>query len=70
MAAYEILLNNLAPEGQTFIVDDQAVWTGPISECGMDCRILEPLEGKVTLLPQDDGLPCSRTSDRKGCSSL
>ena len=75
MAAYEILLNNLAPEGQTFIVDDQAGWTGPISECGMDGRILEPLEGKVTLLPQDEGclvrghltgkvaVPCNRCAE-------
>ena len=73
--AHEILLNKLTPEGQSFIVDDQAVWTEPIVECGMDCRILKPLTGKVTLLPQDGGclvrghlsgevaVPCNRCAE-------
>ncbi len=73
--AYEILVNKLSPEGQSFVIDDQSVWTGPIDECGMDCRILKPLKGVVTILPQDGGclvrghlsgevaVPCNRCAE-------
>ncbi len=72
MTAYEVPLNTLGKEVRTVTVDDQSVWTDPIAECGMDCRVIEPLSGKVTLLPQDGGclvrgelkgkiaLPCNR----------
>ena len=55
MAELRIALNNIAPEGKTFVVDDPAVWSGPMKECGMDCRVVSPLVGTVTLLPQADG---------------
>lgn len=47
-----IALNTLPPEGSTIVVDDPAVWLGPLAEFGMTCRILTPLRGEVTLLPQ------------------
>lgn len=75
MAALRIALNTIAPEGKTFVVDDPAVWSVPMAECGMDCRIVRPLVGTVTLLPQADGclvrgtlqgevtVPCNRCAE-------
>ena len=75
MPDYRISLNALPSMGETFTVDDQSVWLVPIAECGMDCRIVEPLVGEVTLLPQDEGclvrgtvtgkvlLPCDRCAE-------
>ena len=55
MAELRIALNNIAPEGKTFVMDDPAIWSVPMTECGMDCRVVQPLVGTVTLLPQEDG---------------
>ena len=75
MAELRIALNNIAPEGKTFVVDDPAVWSGPMKECGMDCRVVSPLVGTVTLFPQADGclvrgnlkgevvVPCNRCAE-------
>ena len=75
MAELRIALNNIAPEGKTFVVDDPAVWSGPMKECGMDCRIVSPLVGTITLFPQADGclvrgslrgevvVPCNRCAE-------
>ena len=75
MAELRIALNNIAPEGQTFTLDDPTIWSGPLVECGMDCRITSPLVGTVTLIPQEDGclvrgrltgevvVPCNRCAE-------
>ena len=75
MAELRIALNNIAPEGKTFVMDDPAIWSVPMTECGMDCRIVQPLVGTVTLLPQEDGclvrgnlkgevvVPCNRCAE-------
>lgn len=47
-----IALNTLPPEGRTIVVDDQTVWAAPLAEFGMACRMVTPLHGEVTLLPQ------------------
>lgn len=47
-----INLTSLPPEGRTITVDDPAVWAGPLAEFGMTCRVVTPLRGEVTLLPQ------------------
>lgn len=47
-----INLHSLPPEGSTITVDDPAVWAEPLVEFGMTCRIVSPLKGQVTLLPQ------------------
>ena len=36
MAELRIALNNIAPEGKTFVMDDPAIWSVPMTECGMD----------------------------------
>lgn len=75
MSETRIALNTLGPEGGTFTVDDPAVWSGPLAECGMVCRIVRPLTGTVTLLPQEGGclargrlsgeivIPCDRCAE-------
>lgn len=75
MATLRIALNSIAPEGETFTVDDPAVWTQPMQECAMDCHIAQPLVGEVTLLPQETGclvrgrlvgevvVPCNRCAE-------
>lgn len=75
MAELRIALNNIAPEGKTFVMDDPAIWSVPMTECGMDCRVVQPLVGTVTLLPQEDGclvrgnlkgevvVPCNRCAE-------
>ena len=55
MAICEIRLDRISREGESFTVDDQSVWEAPIAECGMDCRIVEPLHAQVTLIPQETG---------------
>lgn len=52
---YWIDLRGLGPEGGTFTVDDPAVWTDPIAEFGLNCKVLKPLRAELTLLPQEDG---------------
>ena len=75
MAELRIALNNIAPEGKTFVMDDPAIWSVPMTECGMYCRVVQPLVGTVTLLPQEDGclvrgnlkgevvVPCNRCAE-------
>ena len=35
MAELRIALNNIAPEGKTFVMDDPAIWSVPMTECGV-----------------------------------
>lgn len=75
MAELRIALNTISPEGKTFTVEDPAIWADPLRECKMDCRIVRPLAGKITLLPQTDGclvrghltgevvIPCNRCAE-------
>lgn len=75
MAELRIALNGLPPGGKTLILDDPAIWSAPMQECGMDCRVVRPLVGTVTLLPQEDGclvrgtlkgevvVPCNRCAE-------
>ena len=75
MAELRIALNNIAPTGTTLVLDDPTIWSVPMQECGMDCRIVRPLVGTITLLPQEDGclvrgnlkgevvVPCNRCAE-------
>lgn len=46
-------LDTIPAEGKTIVVDDPTTWTVPLQEFGMTCRIVKPLRGEVTLLPQN-----------------
>ena len=65
MPEYKIALHSLPPQGETFVLDDQAIWTSSIAENAMDCRIIQPLRGEVSLLPQEDG--CLVRGHLSGC---
>lgn len=56
MSAKWIPLRSIAPEGTEFILTDQSIWLAPIREFGLDCRISRPLEARLFILPQQDGL--------------
>ncbi len=70
-----ISLADIAPQGQSFTVDDPAIWAGPWTEFGMPCRMAEPLRAEIFVLPQDDGclvrgrlqgsvtVPCNRCAE-------
>ncbi|MDR2820299.1 MAG: DUF177 domain-containing protein [Desulfovibrio sp.] len=55
MRRHLILLSDIPGEGRTFILDDPAIWQGPLQDFAMDCRISRPLRARLTLLPADDG---------------
>lgn len=75
MSETRIAVKALGSEGGSFIVDDPAVWSRPIAECGMNCRVTRPLAGFVEVLPQEDGclargrltgeivVPCDRCAE-------
>lgn len=75
MAAIRINLHEIAPEGRTLTVDDPTVWSVPLSEFHLPCRVLRPLSAEVFILPQEDGclikgriqgevaLPCTRCAE-------
>lgn len=68
-------ISELAQDGAEFLVTDQAIWQGPLTEFGLPCEIIEPIQAKVFLLPQPDGclirgeltgkvsLPCDRCAE-------
>jgi uncharacterized protein len=72
MASRWTALQKISPAGQEFLLDDQAIWTDPIAEFGLACRIAEPVSARIFLLPQEGGilvrgrlrgkvaLPCNR----------
>lgn len=75
MASNWILLHSIPPSGKTYVLDDQSVWTTPLAEFGMACRVLAPLHAEFTVFAQDDGvlirgfvsgkvaLPCNRCAE-------
>ena len=70
-----IALNEIPPQGATYRVADEAVWVRRLGEYGVSCRIVEPVEAEVLVLPQEDGcllrgvirgvvaMPCNRCMD-------
>ena len=75
MASTWILLHNIPPSGKEFVLDDQSVWTEPLAEFGIPCRIMEPLSAAFTVFVQEDGVlirgkvagkvavPCNRCTE-------
>ena len=65
--------------GPHHILEDQKIWTDPIEEFGMQCRILAPLRAEFDIFPQEDGLlirgnlsgqiamPCNRCAEEAAC---
>lgn len=75
MKKHLVSINELPPDGKEFTLDDQEIWLGPISEFGMDCRIIDPLHGKIFVQRADEGvlirgdlrgkiaIPCNRCAE-------
>lgn len=75
MSETRIAVKALGPEGGSFVVDDPAVWSRPIAECSMNCRVTRPLAGSVEVIPQENGclargrltgeivVPCDRCAE-------
>lgn len=75
MKTHLVSINDLPPDGKEFTLDDPEIWDKPIREFKMDCRILEPLRGKVFVQPVDEGIlvrgdlrgkvavPCNRCTE-------
>lgn len=75
MKKHLVSINDLPPDGKEFTLDDPDIWLEPIREFKMDCRILEPLHGKVFVQPVDEGVlvrgdlhgkvivPCNRCAE-------
>jgi uncharacterized protein len=75
MAPTWILLHSIPPSGKTYVLDDQAVWTDPMAEFGMSCKVPEPLRAEFSVLVRDEGvlirglltggvvLPCIRCAE-------
>ncbi len=67
-----IPLRDIPPAGRSWLVNDAAVWEGPLQEFHMDCRLAGTPQLEVNILPVDEGwllrgrlrasviLPCSR----------
>ena len=75
MASTWVLLHSIPPSGKTYVLDDPAIWAGPMAEFSLSCTVLEPLRAEFTVLVQDDGvlirgsvtgrvaLPCNRCAE-------
>ncbi len=46
-------------DGLTILLDDPNVWETPLQEFAIPCRILEPLQAEIFVLPQQDDDGCA-----------
>jgi uncharacterized protein len=51
-----LLQQNISAQGTELVLRDQAIWEEPIREFKLDYRISSPLEARLILLPQAEGL--------------
>lgn len=75
MKKHLVSINDLPPDGKEFELDDQDIWLEPLREFKMDCRIIQPLHGKVFVQRTDEGVlirgeisgvivvPCNRCAE-------
>lgn len=75
MQNYRIPLNDIPAEGRQYTLDDPRIWENPLREFRMDCRIVEPLCGRIAVQRAGKGwllrgsltgavvLPCSRCAE-------
>lgn len=75
MSDTRIPLGALPPEGLELHLEDQTLWTEPLAEFGMDCRITKPLQADISIQPLEDGylirgtlsgdvaVPCNRCAE-------
>lgn len=70
MAELRIALNNIAPEGKTFVMDDPAIWSVPMTECGYGLPHRPASCGHGYASSPGRRLPCTRQPEWRGRRSL
>ena len=55
MSRHLVSLWDLPTDGRSFHLDDQEIWLESIKKFHMDCRINEPLQADIHVLPADNG---------------
>lgn len=70
-----IPLREIDTNGQTFQWDEQAIWTHPLAEFHLDCKVIEEMRAEIFVLPEKEGclfrgkitgkvsLPCDRCAE-------
>lgn len=70
-----VSLNDLPPDGKEFELTDQDIWKKPIAEFKMNCRVTEPISGRIFVQNADEGvlvrgslhgeitMPCNRCAE-------
>ncbi len=75
MKDFQMLLRDVSQNGQTFQYNNQSIWLEPLKEFHIACKIVEPLEAQVFILPEEEGclfrgkihgkvaVPCDRCAE-------
>lgn len=75
MKQIRIPLREIDTNGQTLQWDEQTIWTNPLTEFHLPCKIIEPIQAEVFVLPEKEGclfrgkitgkvvLPCDRCAE-------
>ncbi len=75
MGKHHIFINDIPPTGQHIAVDNQEVWSKPLDEFHMQCRIVDNISAELDLIPMPGGLmvrgkiegnievPCNRCAE-------
>lgn len=68
-------IREIDTNGQTFQWDDQTIWTIPLAEFHLSCKIVEAIQAEIFVLPEKEGclfrgkitgkvvLPCDRCAE-------
>lgn len=55
MNDFKIPLRDIPADGKSILLENPAIWQGPIEEFKMDCQIVEPVTVQCFLLPIQNG---------------
>ncbi len=55
MKQIKVSLKDIDPNGQTFQWDDQLIWSEPLLEFNLSCKIHEKITAEVFVLPEKEG---------------
>lgn len=55
MSRHLVSLWDLPSDGRNFHLDDQEIWLEPIQRFHMECRIDDPLQANIRVLPAENG---------------
>lgn len=75
MKEFQILLRDVSQNGQTFQYNNQKIWTEPLKEFHIACKIIDDIQAEVFVLPEEEGclfrgklhgkvsVPCDRCAE-------